>query len=529
MDFSMEMNTTPRAANDAHLAQYFGGAPMPSTPRKPLSWTEADHHHGFDLFNVPYLDPWPENDTNEFVDVNHPIVMDDSEIDLLSDPSTTTDSESRGSSNAFSTGSLPSTGPSSYTEEADWQQFSATVTYSPHGPTEFLPPVDSASSIFSLMDNDHLSTPFLIHPVADVLSPTIDPATFNDARLPERSVGQIFPHPHPDSPALSASLEERPCVSISELNAPYIPNLHQSVDADLGLLSSSENNSPAPPSRKRSRSIATRGRGRPALANRRRVTTRPIPELIIRATSRTGRRAPSFTSSSSSELSDSPPIAKRPKRLPGKVKEDSVKYQNTPDDDGESDVSDSDVYSPSSSPSFDASQSDYSESFSPSSRSSRKPNKKALQMSAADALAQLSGSTSSATSMSMEPEGEWEPTDASGSTSSRRNYPIPIPVPVPHLTKKSRGRKVPYVNTRVARGLSVEDSYDGDDDGVGGRDGSSRRGRGGGRSGGGRPFVCTVEGCGKCFIRGEHLKRHVRSIHTNDKRELIIPTVDELD
>ncbi len=35
-----------------------------------------------------------------------------------------------------------------------------------------------------------------------------------------------------------------------------------------------------------------------------------------------------------------------------------------------------------------------------------------------------------------------------------------------------------------------------------------------------RPFVCDVDGCGKAYIRAEHLKRHVRSIHTNDKREL---------
>jgi len=34
-----------------------------------------------------------------------------------------------------------------------------------------------------------------------------------------------------------------------------------------------------------------------------------------------------------------------------------------------------------------------------------------------------------------------------------------------------------------------------------------------------RPFVCTIEGCGKAYIRAEHLKRHVRSIHANDKRE----------
>lgn len=33
-----------------------------------------------------------------------------------------------------------------------------------------------------------------------------------------------------------------------------------------------------------------------------------------------------------------------------------------------------------------------------------------------------------------------------------------------------------------------------------------------------RSYVCRVNGCGKCFQRGEHLKRHIRSIHTNDKR-----------
>lgn len=33
-----------------------------------------------------------------------------------------------------------------------------------------------------------------------------------------------------------------------------------------------------------------------------------------------------------------------------------------------------------------------------------------------------------------------------------------------------------------------------------------------------RAYVCRVNGCGKCFQRGEHLKRHIRSIHTNDKR-----------
>jgi len=67
------------------------------------------------------------------------------------------------------------------------------------------------------------------------------------------------------------------------------------------------------------------------------------------------------------------------------------------------------------------------------------------------------------------------------------------PIPVPNLTKKSRGRRVPT-------------TLDPDSDGSG--------------SGGitkSRTFRCTVSGCGKCFLRGEHLKRHVRSIHTHDK------------
>ncbi|KAF8797353.1 hypothetical protein BYT27DRAFT_7125799 [Phlegmacium glaucopus] len=64
----------------------------------------------------------------------------------------------------------------------------------------------------------------------------------------------------------------------------------------------------------------------------------------------------------------------------------------------------------------------------------------------------------------------------------RKNQPIPLPIPVPNLNKKSRGRKVPHISNDTNR-----------------------------------TFVCVVSGCGKCFVRSEHLKRHVRSIHTNDK------------
>ncbi|KAH6887190.1 hypothetical protein BKA70DRAFT_1123037 [Coprinopsis sp. MPI-PUGE-AT-0042] len=72
----------------------------------------------------------------------------------------------------------------------------------------------------------------------------------------------------------------------------------------------------------------------------------------------------------------------------------------------------------------------------------------------------------------------------------RKNHPIPLPVPVPHLIKKSRGRKVPDVDPEGASWAS---------------------------EGGKRTFKCEVTGCGKCFVRGEHLKRHIRSIHTYEK------------
>ncbi|KAJ7693208.1 hypothetical protein B0H17DRAFT_886256, partial [Mycena rosella] len=69
----------------------------------------------------------------------------------------------------------------------------------------------------------------------------------------------------------------------------------------------------------------------------------------------------------------------------------------------------------------------------------------------------------------------------------RRNSAIPLPVPIPNLIKKSRGRAVPAPDSE------------------------------GGARGEVRAFVCGVAGCGKGFVRGEHLKRHVRSIHTYDK------------
>lgn len=65
------------------------------------------------------------------------------------------------------------------------------------------------------------------------------------------------------------------------------------------------------------------------------------------------------------------------------------------------------------------------------------------------------------------------------------------PVPVPNLIKKSRGRRVP-TETET-------------DELAGGPSSKTRM------------FRCDVLGCGKCFLRGEHLKRHIRSIHTHEK------------
>ena len=106
---------------------------------------------------------------------------------------------------------------------------------------------------------------------------------------------------------------------------------------------------------------------------------------------------------------------------------------------------------------------------------------------------------------------------SSGCTKRRRSQsaPIPatsfpVPIPVPNLTKKSRGRRVPTMS-------SLEDI----------RSAASGAGRKRQSSGGktARMYMCEVKGCGKCFARGEHLKRHVRSIHTYEKREVLYPCI----
>ena len=66
---------------------------------------------------------------------------------------------------------------------------------------------------------------------------------------------------------------------------------------------------------------------------------------------------------------------------------------------------------------------------------------------------------------------------------------IPPPAPVPHLIKKSRGRRVPEPDEARER-----------------------------------THICAVPGCSKSFARAEHLKRHVISLHTHEKRTYVSPT-----
>lgn len=92
--------------------------------------------------------------------------------------------------------------------------------------------------------------------------------------------------------------------------------------------------------------------------------------------------------------------------------------------------------------------------------------------------------------------GEYTFLDASSSsfTSERRGPRIRTapPVPVPNLTKKSRGRRVPTAEDAATTEGETDSKKN-------------------------RVYVCKVEECGKCFSRGEHLKRHIRSIHTHEK------------
>ena len=124
-----------------------------------------------------------------------------------------------------------------------------------------------------------------------------------------------------------------------------------------------------------------------------------------------------------------------------------------------------------------------------------------------------SNTASSSTSIS------YSPSTTTPSSEKPRPKPqsiLPTPIPVPNLTKKSRGRRVPTASSQDLRKAAVvHDPYVG----------ASSRNRG---SKGSRSHMCKVPGCGKCFARGEHLKRHVRSIHTHEKRKPVVFTSSRL-
>ncbi|KAG9002771.1 hypothetical protein FRB94_004718 [Tulasnella sp. JGI-2019a] len=108
-----------------------------------------------------------------------------------------------------------------------------------------------------------------------------------------------------------------------------------------------------------------------------------------------------------------------------------------------------------------------------------------------------------------------------------------VPVPVPHLTKPSRGRRVPTAEaaptTNTLGSASPVSPRSGTTSPYGTRNAASNKSPQpqpvsaadveAKIASSSRAYVCQVEGCGKAFRRGEHLKRHVRSLHTHDKPE----------
>ncbi|KIK71455.1 hypothetical protein GYMLUDRAFT_147555, partial [Collybiopsis luxurians FD-317 M1] len=84
-----------------------------------------------------------------------------------------------------------------------------------------------------------------------------------------------------------------------------------------------------------------------------------------------------------------------------------------------------------------------------------------------------------------------------------------LPTPVPNLTKKSRGRRVPVRVITTTGAEIITDPVPPTGNTTPTTPSSTPKEK--------RSYVCSVEGCGKCFYRGEHLKRHIRSIHTHEK------------
>ncbi|VDC04182.1 unnamed protein product [Peniophora sp. CBMAI 1063] len=118
------------------------------------------------------------------------------------------------------------------------------------------------------------------------------------------------------------------------------------------------------------------------------------------------------------------------------------------------------------------------------------------------------------------------PRDAGGAPVRRRPPRTRLPVPTPNVSRPSRGRHVPTAPGAAADGVeqpvatpasSLGSVSDGERPTPAPQRAKGKAAVKEGEEVGARVFVCEVEGCGKCFRRREHLKRHMLSLHTNDR------------
>ena len=228
---------------------------------------------------------------------------------------------------------------------------------------------------------------------------------------------------------------------------------------------------------------------------------------------------------------ESPPIIKRPPKtrrlMVADIDSDGVGADNGGDSE----------YTPSRSPSLDPSRSMSPSSHSPSQSVTFTSVKKKTKKSKGKAKGSAALALAVVSEMVRNPSVGPRDVDlssarhASGIT-RRKNHPIPLPIPVPNLNKKSRGRKVPHIKNDIVTNRNLlarvaikkEEDVDDCESEVEDESASSTRSRrkhtpSKSPSDENRTFICDIPGCGKCFVRSEHLKRHIRSIHTHDKRE----------
>lgn len=120
------------------------------------------------------------------------------------------------------------------------------------------------------------------------------------------------------------------------------------------------------------------------------------------------------------------------------------------------------------------------------------------------------------------------PRDGQGAPVRRRPPRTRLPVPTPNVSRPSRGRHVPTApgaspdgseQPEATPASSLGSVSDGERPAPAPQRAKGKAAAKEGEDSAARVFVCEVEGCGKCFRRREHLKRHMLSLHTNDRRK----------